>query len=429
MGRTGLMPLAAAVATQLTDHSARPYELVQNGVSVLTTSVPIETIRLMEAGPGAVSTLDYDFWDPSGTGSLQDDMPVEMIDVANGVPIFRGYVDTYAPSPAFATGRTFRVSCVGVESWLDWLILPVDYTPVVGPTPLEDEIIRLVMSLNGPLRAVVGATSTAATPVAYLLNKESAPGATGGWGLGFGGLFPPATISAGTSLREALRSMISQVGWSPWPSMPSRPSGSEIPPAVSVTVDYNLGLRVWGSQWGPDGSAHAPDDYATLTVADIVGVTKATTSLSYERQSGDIYREVYVAGVDAASSGWFGDGSGIRGKQGIISDSVNITSAALAQEAADQFFRDNGVALRGTLALENVDPASVAAVRAGSLLNLTDAAIGASGYAPIASITKTFNKTANGSQNWTVAFGGLRPSAARLTRVLTRTARRWNTHW
>jgi hypothetical protein len=61
------MPLAAVIATQLTDHSAHPDSLLVGGVDVILTpgtggnrlGVPIESIDVREQGPGGVSSMEF----------------------------------------------------------------------------------------------------------------------------------------------------------------------------------------------------------------------------------------------------------------------------------------------------------------------------------------------------------------------------------
>jgi hypothetical protein len=123
-----------------------------------------------------------------------------------------------------------------------------------------------------------------------------------------------------------------------------------------------------------------------------------------------VVHDVYVKGFDAASSGWFGDGTGVRGKRVGLEDDT-ITTADEARTRAYGYFARQFALARGEFNLTDWTPTS--GVRAGSLVNITDTATGATGTYRIYGIEKRFH--GSGRQDWAVSYGAFRPSLARTT--------------
>lgn len=411
------MPTAPVLAATSAGYPARTFALYLDGLDVLKQpggsgyGVPIDSIRVVEAGPGAVGSMAFTIDDPTGLVSIAglDRGPrVLYVDLVSNAVLHRGVVDTGGSRPAFGgQGRSIPVTSTAVDSLLD------------------DRIVPPVTFVGGMLTwlAIAQATNIAASELrapAFDLGGGSFPPAslTDGnfdWPIGFlqtddgvgNAQLNGALAWSGGSLRaciEAIEAQSIYVGSSGW--LRDRP-----PPAFLVTVDTYLGLRVWRDQAGA-----APADWTTLTVSDTAGGPLRAANLQYDLAPGDVIRAVYVQGFDATSSLWVADGSGINGRQARIVDS-SLTTADAATRAGLAYLAANSGKVRGTFDLEDFTPPA-STIHAGGLLSLTDAAAAATGSYRIYSIAKSFN--ASGRQDWSVSFGGNPPSAMALARRLTR---------
>ena len=399
------MPTAALIATQLTDHSARPFTVTLGALDVTRLAngggVDIDTVSVTEQGPGGVSSMTFRVWDPDLAINVSDADPVEFWDNDNALPMFVGFVQTWSNKPA-TVSRYVEVVCVGVEVLLDWMVVPSLTIPALTPIGQAVQMIAsAAIPLGVALRYGGNATSdgTLAAPVGIISSIPSFSTQS-------------VVVITGQSIREAIRTTIAECivvdNWAGWFGGPS------IYP-VQPTVDFWHGLRLWRV-------GYRPDDYADLTVTDTTAGALAASVLDHEADSGGVVRGVYVIGGNAAGTGLVPDGSGIPGQIAIIEDATILTADA-KNRAASAYLAEHTTAERGSLVIGSYNPTTN--VRAGSNMSLTDAQVGVTvaGY-PIASITKTFHKTGAGiRQTWTVAYGGLRPSAMRLIRRLTRDVR------
>jgi hypothetical protein len=398
------MVTSALVATQMTDRTARVKMLTIAGVDVNGQvgfggngyHVPVGSIDLDEQGPGGVSTMSFDLVDPLAAGPVpRDGDEVSYWDITNDVPLFGGFVSNWATSPLpSGQGRRTTISCVGFEVILDWAVLIADLV-----IPATTEVAAMVQSCvaasegTGPLRAFmapVGTSSRQAGPIAGNIT----------------GIFAyDLLIPAGTSLREALRLVSGAV---------SSGKFNPVPTSLQATVDFYRGLRAMKDS---AGSAWAID-FTTLNVVDTIAGANAADGLEHETDATQIVRGVYVKGANAAGSGYLGDGSGKPGRVAYINDST-IDTAAKLDDAQSAYLNQYVIAQRGSFGLTAWAP--TAGVRVGSLLTITDAQANATGTYRIYGLTKRFLKASR--ETWTVQYGGLRPSASRLIRRLTRPTR------
>ena len=401
------MTAGALIATQLTDHSSRNKTLTLAGLDLIfqpaqqgnAYGIPIASIEVDEQGPGGVSTIKFDFSDPNGAGPTPNDGDeLWYWDCITDVPLFGGFVSKWSSRPmANGQGRIVSIEGVGFESILDWAVLTSDLAIPLG-TSLQAAIQSCAANAEGTgsLRAFGGVTSSQAKPVAKLL--------VGGWLPPDGPTVYAITIAAGTSLREALR-LVAQA---------TATIGSASPANPQFTVDFYRGLRAM-----PDSAAASwASDYATLAVTDTVAGANAADGLEHETDATQIVRGIYIKGANAAGSGLMTDGSGKPGRIAYLEDASIDTAAKLAS-AQVSYLNQFVVAQRGQFDLRDWTP--TAGVRVGSLLVLTDAQANATGTYRLMQITKTFNKS--GRENWSLTYGGLRPSAAALIRRLTRLVR------
>lgn len=398
------MALGAVLAAALTDHTAHPYGLFVGGVDVIRQpgtggslyGTPIEFVAVAERGPGAVSSMEFVIEDPSQAVTLAKGQEVQFWDLANTAFLFRGYVDHWTSRP-LVTGRVYNVSATGVEAWLDWLLLTTAFT-VNTSFNVSGNIETLTQSIPSPLvcvRETIGGYGSRGAGIATGLG----PGATNT-------SIASGTIAGGTTLRETIRAIL---------ALGNQTTSGNGSLNVSTTVDFYLTLRVWANDDANYVNLTQPDDYTTLTVNDVIGGAIVAEGLQYSVEPDDICHEVYIAGGNAAGSGLFGDGTGIRGRMGYVADAAILT-AADATIRAFNFLATESASVRGTFSVTDFTP--VTTVHAGSVLNITDSPTAATGQYRIFGIDKTFNPS--GRQNWTVSFGGLPPSGATLIRQLTR---------
>jgi hypothetical protein len=404
------MVSAALVATQLTDHTPRVKMLTLAGVDVNGRvgfggngyHVPIESIEVDEQGPGGVSTMQFDLVDPLANGPLPaDGDEVQYWDLINDVPLFAGFVANWSTRPLpSGQGRVTTISCVGFEIILDWALIPAAMT-LRANLLLSQAVLSLAAAAagTGPLRAFSGGPSSQEHPVGWFTTSD---------GLGLAVLMYDVPIAAGTSLREALGTAAAAAAGSAGLGNPF------VAPAALFTVDFYRGLRAMSA----DLVGAWASDFASLTVVDTVAGANAADGLEHETDATQIVRGVFVKGANAAGTGLISDGSGKLGRIAFIDDSTIDTAAKLA-DAQATYLSQYVIATRGSFDL--VDWTRTPGVRVGSLVYLTDAVTGATGAYRIYGLTKRFLKS--GRETWTVQYGGLRPSANRLLRRLTRAVR------
>src|SRR5437764_337656 len=114
------MSIAAAIMNNLNVGLSRTKSLCIDGLDVLrnptstgnTFAVPIESIQVIEAGPGQVSGLSFVIEDPQGEVSIVAGQYVLFMDNVLDMPIFAGWVASYDVS-AFGVGRAIKVECDG----------------------------------------------------------------------------------------------------------------------------------------------------------------------------------------------------------------------------------------------------------------------------------------------------------------------------
>lgn len=401
------MPLAATIVTQLTSGAVRAKALYLGGVDVLfdpggggnRVGVPIETVHVLEAAADGVSSMDFSIDDPALAVSISNGMEVLFWDITNDRPIFRGFVQSYVAMPAFGTGRAIDVICVGVEILMDWATLATDMT--FDATTLNNKIAAVVQSLAanmtglGPIRAIANASIT--PNQAAPMMADSAAGAV---------VTTPMTFTAGTSLRECIR----QYG------VAKTLAGSNLAGnGFSATIDFYMGLRLY---FKADVSAwlntYDPTDYLVLTVTDTAASATVAEDLRYALDASSVVRGVWV--VYTGGRVFVSDGTGILGPISLMTDTT-ITSAANATAAGVAYLASFATGVRGSFGLS--DRARTVDVWAGSAVSLTDDQLGLAPYwGRIHQLDKTFNSS--GRENWTVAFGGPRPSVASAIRRLTR---------
>lgn len=417
---------AAATTLGLTGLGAHPYVLLLNGLDVIKQAggsgfgVAVESIHVTEAGPGAISSMTFTIDDPAGAVAMTDGIAVEYR--ASGTsdpPIFRGEVEGYAPTPAFGTGRSIDVRCVGIEAWLDrimsliatdssgnfvsgttpWHVLTGNATPGGASVPVGWSVMD-----PGPIGTPVLGPVNEGQRFAGVSNNATFAQLQAG-------TFAPFSIPAGTSLREYMNQLLARM------IVPGGAAGLPAAGTWLLTIDFDGTVRFWRDYAPPNtGLRFQPEDYTTLAIADTVaGSIRAWPEHSIELD--EVEHEVFVAGFDAASSGMFGDGTGLRGRRGTLTDPT-LTTRALAAAAAAAYLASKTPNVRGGFDITDWNPP--ATIHAGSLLTIDDAQIGLSSSTPfrIYQIDKTFH--GDGSQDWSVAYGGLPPSGAKLLRKLTR---------
>jgi hypothetical protein len=376
---------------------SRPKALYLGGLDVIATGVPNsygvepESITVVEAGPGQVSSMEFTIVDPAGQIAIVDGMDVRYEDTILGMPIFRGWVAPFGVS-RFGVGRAIKVKCIGIEAVLDWLYVPALTIAAGGPGgawPWQS-IVAQAIGNGYPLNVAadpIGGQSSVAHPV-----ESYGGGSTG-----------PITIPAGT-LRQALQAFSDGLFAQGNPAFTSL-----------IHVDMWGGLRV--QVWSIDPPfANAFDDYAIATVS---GSPIAPSGTQWGYNASGTPRAVWING-SGAGTGLVSDGSAIPGPVAVISD-ANSTDAARRVAIGRAYLQGQAAALTGSVVVEGgLTMGSVGAqVRPPTLLRLTDAQVGITPATDfrIRSITKTW--APSGLERWVIAFGGPEPRGAQYLRTLT----------
>lgn len=402
------MPLAPAIAAALTTAGAHRWTLFLAGEDVtklpgtLGFGVSPESIEVVEAGPGRVSSMTFLVDDPQKQINVAELAEVLFVDTAAAAADgreFFGYVAEATKRSAFGgQGRVWSVRALGAEVWLDWLRwydpLGLTLSITLGGATAPADIIRTYFApLSGhPLRTIIqsgAGNGTLAAPISGTLDN----GATGA------AVMTPGSFTAGQTWREAIGA-IQESATEAFPST--------TPIVVYATVDYFLGLRMWRDQIG--GVLQQPDDYSTLVVT--TAAVPQPAGLSVTVDWAEQMHRVWVTGSAIGSSGLFDDGSGItRGPVGAISR-PNATTQALARAQALAFLNAREPTQGGSFDLLDWEPS--AGVHAGGLVTVTDASVDQSAVTyRITEIRKTWNNS--GRQNWEVTFGS--PPRRALQRV------------
>lgn len=393
------MPLAPPIAmSQGTAPAAFSGSLRMDGQEFMpfpgsapAVAVPVDSIELTEAGPGGISSLRFTIEDPGTTSPLpHNGSRVLFWDRTNDFPLFRGTVNSWHAIP-LGVGRRIVVECDGLEKELDSIVTGYTTISLANVQNSVNEVAGLFTRLDN-IGMATTENGTRALPIGQLGTATTHPFADF-----------PVTIEGGT-VREAIRQIAAAASMNP-----AAAGKFQLPPPM-VTVDFYGGLRMWNE-------GEQPDDYTTLTITNTAAGTRATAGIDYEVHPADIVHEVYVNGASAAASGWFGDGTGIVGRQAYISDST-VTTEQQARNVATAYLLEQQSNVRGSFKLDDFNPTLT--IHAGSLVSITDASLGLSAQTfIIQQIRKAFYERTN-RQEWEVSFGGRRPSAMGELRNLTR---------
>lgn len=381
---------------------APSYSLTVDGVDVLlrrqdgaapNIGTPLNSIELVHQGPGGVSSLRFRIEDPGTSMPLPSDGSVVLYwDLVNDVPLFRGRVTKFDVLPV-PPGRWIEVECTGPEVALDTVLPEYVINSSVSSSPQRDT--QELMSFARPALPP-GIGPWGANQFDTMYDGESPQ---------YINLGVPRTVTS-TTIRQALAEVWATVIVHPIPV-----TASFQPPFPNWTVDmYGYPL------WYPGGQQ--PSTWTTLTISDTAAGAIAAKNLSYQVVPGDMVHEVYVSGADAASSGWFSDGTGITGQTAQITDSA-IDTANKAREAATAYMNSVAPDVRGSFRVSGVTLPPT--VNPGGLVTITDAQAGLSAQTfTIYTITKRWLGGVHSKQEWTIDFGGRRPSAMAQVRNLTR---------
>jgi hypothetical protein len=376
------------------------------GVNVLSEraamngyGVRLASISMTEAPPGGISSLTFDLVDPNKVHAMARGVPVFYDDLANGRPLFRGWIQSWTVEP-FGLGRVWHVRCIGVEVLLDWmkirsLTIPAQTNTAAAIQSAYAAAEGVGQGLRANASSLAGGfSSSQAFPLSPMANVISIS------------KIQKDVVITGGSLRSAIEAIAAasrldtSAGFEMW-----APSDATLGPA---TVDFYFGLRIQSKD-------QIPSDFATLTVTDTQAGPVRAHGLEHGADASAIPAGVIVIGGNAAGSGMVPTGDGLPGPVEIINDATILTAAA--KYAAAQSFLTERTSLpeRGSFRL--VDWTPTGEIRPGSSLVLTDAETGATGTYRVAGITKTFTAL---RETWTVTYGAAKPSLARAVRRLTR---------
>ena len=388
---------AAVLAAALTDHSARYAILTIAGNDLLLEptgtsgnryGIPVESIQHIERGPGAVSELTFTLLDPLATVTLTQNDPVYFSKTAESTPIFQGFVTSWTPAPMGSSGRMFEVRCAGLEIVLDWAKCAALTFPA-GMLDVAAVQVAVASCLNG-LAFPLNAASGSGVAGSYLkpVGGDSGSLVTGG-----------VTISAGTTLREAIRTILDNS---------ILPYTGGVPRATLTSVDSMGGLRVWPSSKLLDNQVMAAGGMAELFVVDAqtspadgdgtVGSPMVAEQVAWQNDA-TLPVAVYVIGSGGVTA--LVNQTGGDGDLAVIIDS-SLTTVEQCQSAAIAYLGRNREQRRGFFRLPNKVPQPT--FRAGSTVTFTDAQVGASGTKyRVTEIRRRFHGTL---EDWDVTLGG-----------------------
>lgn len=397
------MPGAAVIGAALNTAASRGYGLWIDGLDVskepATPSrygVLADSIELTLAGPGGVSSLTFTIDDPQRLITISDGQNVRFERIGTQVmPVFQGFVQSWSVVPDFGQqGRSITVTCIGVETLLDWCITSVDltFTTIQNLTAMIQAAVAACPGTFA-LRAFVGGSNgTQATP----MGEDSAQN------LDQAGAVVPVTVPLGTTLREAIN-IITRSSW--------KVGGAGTVTGYWATVDMWNGLRYWRQI----DSVAIPSDARSFTLNS--GGAVRPNALSYDVDASSIVRGVIVKGTGVTQAVF--DGSGRPGKVVVLTDTT-ITTAAAALTAGTSYLAQWAPSIRGTVDLE-VDDAAPDGYFGIAKLTITETGSGLSGSAYIVQSAAFRDIFGPLGANVTFAFGGQVPSGAAYIRQLTRT--------
>lgn len=396
------MPTQAIIGAALNTAAVRTKGLWLAGTDVIaqpttppTYAVPMESVRIDHQGPGGVSSMDFDVecYTVPPNVPVSDGMEVRFYNFTDSEYLFYGFVDHVdIVNLTGSRGTVYHVTCVGIEAVLDWSQLAADLTVPAG-LDLAAAVQSVFANCTGTslyrIRsfATTGGTSNDTTPIA-------SGGIT---------LQNAITISAGTTLREGIRSVVAQ----------AFPTGSSS--AWLWTIDFQGNLRL------AQASLISNWDFFAVN-NDTAAGTGPAESLSYGIDAAQ-YHAVLVKGTGVTA--FVSDGTGKEGPIATLND-ASITTVAQAQAAGLFYLNGYSQTARGSFERQDRAPQGIGGGtpygKPGGGVFVTDTRLGLSAvYFTVKSVQKTFNPSQR--ENWTLAFGGLPPSVASLARQLTRDTR------
>jgi hypothetical protein len=399
------MPNAAVIAAALTDHSSRSKALWIGGVDVIaspthTYGIDPTSVRVVEAGPGQVSSLSAVLVDPTQQIALSPGMIVQFWDLVLDLPIFAGFIQGYT-AESYGLTPSYAVECVGIEILLDWMYVPTFTIPIgTGYDNAVQMVASAAVGIGVGLRWATDTSGAGLSSVAFPV----------GSGLSN---FPTASVCTipGGSLRQALQFL---------GAFFFADSIAQGTPLFALqwqaTIDFYGGLRWYNTQLAVGANGRLD---AGLTTLRSDGANKPSAT-RYGVNTSASPRAVYVIGT-GGGTGAVGDGSGMPGQTVQVNDANSVSVNARTGIAA-QYLGSPLSVLTGTVVAEgSVTMGTFAAQkRAGDFLDLLDSQVGLSALVrfPTQRITKTFANS--GEETWTIDFGGEIPSGVNLMRRLTR---------
>jgi hypothetical protein len=393
------MPGAAIIASALNTAATRSKGLWVGGVDVIIDpvapidyAVPIESVRIEHQGPGGVSSMEFtiECYTVPPAVTVADGMDVRFYDFTNSRDLFYGFVDHVDVVNLYGDrGTVYHLKCVGIEALLDWSVMAADITFAAGIHPevgvqsvFANAVGTSLDRLNATASSIADTNSNDTNPVMALGTITATA----------------VTITAGTTLREAIRLVGAQVLW------------TDPTQYFVATVDFRGGLR-W---FWTTALLSAVDNWGFTAINNDSPSTSNGEDTTYGIDAAQ-YRGVFVKGTGVTA--FVPSGAGKEGPIAFLND-TNITTLAVAIQAGISYLVPYTTQARGTYALRDKAPA-VNSIPGGKV-TITDTRLGLSATVfAVSAVMRTFN--ASQREDWIVAFGGLAPSMTGLARQLTRT--------
>ena len=355
--------------------------------------VPVETIEVVEAMPGAVSSMRFTMEPDPGSLTRLTSVRLDTGAVANR--LFNGYITNLTYRKYGAGSQRVEVTCVGVEILLDWLVDHVASTTIAFGTNFPDAIAQIITAKTTSLSATINVTDRGGDEtdgIGTFIRPDlgTTPFLTGGvnWA-------PPL----GT-LRQRIEQLHMKSSFNN--------AGTRESFGYFLTVDWQLNVRAWENV-----TSLMPADWTKLEIDNVpptAGGAFPAEDYRVAYDYGAVPDRVYVVGTGIA--GFVGSTSFPRIEN--VLDAPEITTATERTMAGESYLDTRNTADRWEFDILDFTPPSTT-IHAGGLCDVIDSS-GTTTDHRIAEIRKTFYSS--GRQNWHVILG--RPRASMTRSVVAR---------
>jgi len=353
--------------------------------------IPVESIEVIEAGPGNVSSMRFTM-EPN-PGSL-DRLQVVSLDTGTTANrLFYGYITNLRYLVYGAGNLRVEVTCAGVEILLDWLVH--SGVTILAATNFQNAVNQIVAAKSGAIG--VGMSTARTGDVTNTIGDFVRPdlGTTPFLTGGVNWVVPQGTLRQRIEQLHLKSSFFNGVGFEGF--------------GLNLTIDWQINLRAWENE-----AALMPSDWTKLEIENDPSPSGGTFvgenfEVAYDYAA--VPDRVYVIGTGVA--GFVGATTFPR-----IENVLNAPEILTANErdmAGENYLDAREAPDRWEFDITDFTPPSTT-IHAGGLCDIVDSSGGTTSDHRIAEIRKTFHGT--GRQDWHVTLG--RPSASMTRAVVAR---------